>query len=160
MEEERADIENIVLGLFKAFPQVEYIALNNGLSYISQDTWKDNWYFIGFIEQPVYQLLDGYPTWVASPEITRGDQEWGKFFLHVSSKDIEYRGMPIQESSTDFASPRFFCWQRDGEGIQQLYIEEEPKFDDDTPAIMQNIDTILKDTLLNPVLEAVTDKKK
>lgn len=153
MSEERADIENIVLGLFKAFPQVEYIALNTGLSYISQDTWKDNWYFIGFTEQPFYQLLDGYPAWVASPEVVRGDLEWGKFFLHVSSKDIEYRGELIQTSKTDFASPRLFCWQRDGEGMQQLYIEKEPEFKDDTPELLENVNTILKDTLLNPALE-------
>ena len=126
----KIDIENVVLHLFEAYPNANYIALNTGLTFSNQEFWDSHWYFVGFEDMPVYKGFEGYPAWVASDDVELLDDEWGLFFLHISSKDHEFRGVPIQKTKYDFASPRFFCWKRCDDGKIQEIISEEIEGED------------------------------
>ena len=150
------DVENVALHLLQAYPNANYVALNTGLTVANQNQWKDHWYFIGFVDEPVYKELDGYPAWVARKDINFSEEEWGLFFLHISSKDHVYRGVPIQKSPVDFASPRFFCWKinPDRASLMQIVTEEiEPV--DDSKEFNANFKDMIESTLLNPVMNAL-----
>lgn len=151
----KIDVENVVFNLFKAYPNANYIALNTALSLHNQETWKDHWYFIGFSDMPVYQELDGYPEWVADESIHFSENEWGLFFLHISSKDHEYRGVPIQKSRDDFASPRYFCWKKNDDDTLTQFVSEEIEPVDDSKEFMKNFKDMIDTTLLNPTIEAL-----
>lgn len=155
------DVEDVVYHLFKAWPAAKYIALNNALTVSNDEEWKDHWYFIGFLEQPVYQDLAGYPKWVARQDIHFADQEWGLFFMHVSSKDLLFRGVPIQNSPDDFASCRWFCWEmaEDRETMTQL-ISEEVIHEDKTEEFNANFKDMIGSTLLKPAMEALKPRER
>lgn len=155
----KIDVENVVVSLFQAYPNANYIALNTALSLHNQETWRDHWYFIGFVDQPVYQELDGYPEWVANEGIHLSEEEWGLFFLHISSKDHEFRGIPIQQSRDDFASPRFFCWKRNEDDTVTQLISEEIEPADDSTEFNANFKDMIDSTLLNPAIEALKPRE-
>ena len=150
-ERAKVDVEVVVSHLFSSFPDAKYIALNPGLKTSNAETWEDSWYFIGFDEPPVYKNLDGAPAWVANESIMFSEEEWGLFYLHLSSNGLEFRGEPIQKSRYDFASPRLFCWELQDDGtIQQLYADEldEP---DDSKETVEAFKTFLQDGIYKPL---------
>jgi hypothetical protein len=151
----KIDVENVASCLMKAYPNVNYVALNTALTVNNENSWRDHWYFIGFEKEPVYQELDGYPEWVADESIHTGDKEWGIFFMHISSKGHEFRGVPIQASRTDFASSRLFCWKREADGTMTQLIADEPEVVDDSEEFNRNFRDMLESTLLKPAIEAL-----
>ena len=157
-ESVKIDIENVVSCLFKAYPSAKFICLNNGLTIQNEDYWRDHWYFIGFPHAPVYTIVDGYWAWVANEDIHSGDQEWGLFYLHISSKDHYYRGIPIQKDGFDFASSRYFCWELNDDGTLTQWITDEPEQPkDQTKRAVDQFDEFIKQVYLNPALSMLSD---
>lgn len=162
IEQPKIDIENLIIHLMKAYPTARYVALNAAITIHNQDVWKDHWYFVGFSDEPVYQEMDGYPYWVANEDIHISDDEWGLFFMHVTSKDLVYRDVKIQESPYDFASPRYFCWKlnEDGETLTQIISEELPVLDEkkSNEEFGSTFKDMMDTTLLKPVMNALDPK--
>lgn len=158
INEVQIDIEVVVFSLFQAYPNVNYIALNTGLTSLNQDEWTDHWYFIGFDEPPVYKLLDGYPAWVANEDIETGEDEWGLFFLHISSKSHYFNDAPIQTDPYEYVSPRFLCWRREAEdGITQLYTDEI-EIEDNSSEVQANINELAQSVYLNTATSLLEGK--
>ncbi len=131
----KIDIENVVRHLFAAYPNVNYIALNCGLSMLNEKIWDNRWYFVGFIDKPAYQPLDKYHmSWVANKSVKSFDEEVGVFFMHILSDDHYLKDEPLQTSKTDFISVDRLCWHRLGDNdIENLVPETtgDKKFEKD-----------------------------
>lgn len=156
IEHPKVDVEQVAFHLLKAYPTANYVALNTGLTANNQNEWKDHWYFIGFEDEPVYKLLDGWPAWVANDSIDYSDDEWGLFFLHISSKDHVFRGIPIQASPTEIASPRWFCWKLnpDGESLTQI-IADEIVIEDKSHEFKKTFKDMMDSLMMKPLMEAL-----
>lgn len=151
----KTDVENVAACLFRAYPSANYIALNTALTLRNQSAWRDHWYFVGFADMPVYQDLDGFPEWVANSGIRRSEDEWGLFFLHVSSKGHEYRGEPIQRSRDDYASPRHFCWRRNPDGTMTQLVSDELKPTLTMDAVKDDFMDMVSSMVVQPALDAL-----
>ena len=151
----KIDVENVVKHLFEAYPNAKYIALNTALTTITESAWKDHWYFIGFVDPPVYKFLAGFPAWVANDTINEMDDEWGLFFLHISSKDHYFRGIPIQTDMCDFASPRFFCWRKADDGSLVNCVADELEKPDTKYEVASNLNDIVQTVFIQPTIDAL-----
>lgn len=158
-EKQVLDVENIAKQLFIAYPNANYIAMNPAITEANQEVWKDHWYLVGFIDQPVYKLLEGVPAWVANKSISKVQDEWGLFFLHISSKDHVFKGVPFQKDPYDFASPRFFCWRRNPDGTLTQIVADEIKVVDRSTEVTDNINELTQETLVKPVIDMLEGKK-
>jgi hypothetical protein len=149
-------VEQVAYYLMKAYPNAHYVALNTALTAHNSQEWKDHWYFVGFVDEPVYQTLDGWPAWVANEDIHLSEEEWGLFFLHISSKDHVFRGIPIQKSPDDFASPRWFCWKMndDGKTLTQL-VADEIEIEYNEEEWNKNFRDVLNATFMDPLKKAL-----
>lgn len=158
-EDVKIDIERVVACLFNAYPNVKYIALNTGLTTMNQDIWDSHWYFVGFPEMPVYKCFDGFPAWVASDTYEISDDEWAIFFMHISSVDHVFRGVPIQKNRFDFASPRFFCWHmRDDNVIEQIVAEEVEV--ESSSDFLERTDKFIEEEFLGPAVDRIVNIDK
>lgn len=104
------DIKKILKGLFFAYPNVNYIAINPGMTSINESNWNDTWYMVGFEKKPVLSYVDDYLKWVDSEETTTGDDEIGVFFLHFCSFGYYIDNELLQLSRTEFMNPIDLCF--------------------------------------------------
>jgi hypothetical protein len=153
-EDVKIEIERVVACLFSAYPNVKYIALNTGLTTMNQDIWDTHWYFVGFPGMPVYKCLDGYPAWVASDTYEISDDEWAIFFMHISSVDHVFRGVPIQRTRFDFASPRFFCWHMKDDGKIEHIIADEIEVEN-SEDFFNRTQNFIEEQFVQPSIDAI-----
>lgn len=154
------EVEDVAKHLLQAYPNVYYVALNPAITLANQDAWKDHWYFVGFETQPFYQFLDGYPAWVAREDIHLPDDEWGVFFMHVSSQNHYYEGIPIQQDPYDFASPRFFCWRKNPDhSVTQIYADELDFSESDGKTLVHGFDDLIQNVFMSRIKEVASSPR-
>ena len=152
----KVDIENVVKHLFEAYPFVDYIALNPGITITNEEIWERTWYFVGFLDLPTYKILEGYPAWVGDPDVDTAQDEYGAFFLNFCSDGYEFRGVPIQRSPSEYASPRFFCWARTSEGMVNLYTDEVELDQREMTKFNENFKDMMDSLLLKPAMDILS----
>lgn len=131
VEEVRYQIEDLVKGLIKAFPNVKYVAINASVGTYNLSTWENEWYAVGFEEAPWMKELDGYFAWVKSPDVENSGEEEAVFFTHFVSSNWYYKDQPLQKSRTEFMGEEDLCFYvaDSGEVLQYkdhfIYVDEE-----------------------------------
>ena len=125
------DVKRILKGLFFAYPNVNYIALNPAITSSNESQWKKNWYMVGFEEKPSLAIIDNYLKWVMTENITDSDEELGIFVLSFISEGYFVDDKLIQQSDSEFMNPEDLCFTLDDSGnIVNFKAENHPKIED------------------------------